>query len=112
MALADPMVGTSQDRADRICRDMERFRAQAVIISRIPGASHCALEGQIIGETVKTRLGLPVLEIEVPPLTDAMQPSIRTRIEALVEIVRAAETNSQKPKQYGQSPSNHLKPNT
>ncbi|MCP4455654.1 MAG: 2-hydroxyacyl-CoA dehydratase, partial [Planctomycetes bacterium] len=39
MALADPMVGTSQDRADRICRDMERFRAQAVIISRIPGAS-------------------------------------------------------------------------
>jgi hypothetical protein len=87
MALADPMVGSSQDRADRICRDMERFGAQAAIISRIPGASHCALEGQIIGEAVKTRLGLPVLEIEIPPLTDAMAPSIRTRIEALVEVV-------------------------
>ena len=89
MALADPMVGSSQDRADRICRDMERFGAQAVIISRIPGASHCALEGQIIGETVKARLGLPVLEIEIPPLTDAMAPSIRTRIEALIEVVKS-----------------------
>ncbi|NQV32967.1 MAG: 2-hydroxyacyl-CoA dehydratase [Phycisphaeraceae bacterium] len=89
MALADPMVGSAQDRADRICRDVQRFGAQAVIISRIPGASHCALEGQIIGETVKTRLGLPVLEIEIPPLTDAMAPSIRTRIEALVEVVKS-----------------------
>ncbi|MCF7974624.1 MAG: 2-hydroxyacyl-CoA dehydratase family protein, partial [Phycisphaerae bacterium] len=94
MALADPMVGSSQDRADRICRDITRFRAQAVIISRIPGASHCALEGQIIGEAVKTRLGLPVLEIEIPPLTDAMAPSIRTRIEALVEVLQTSKTES------------------
>jgi len=97
MALADPMVGSSQDRADRICTEIKRFGAEAVIISRIPGASHCALEGQVIGEAVKTRLGLPVLEIEVPPLTDAMQPSIQTRIEALVEIVQASKTNNQKP---------------
>jgi hypothetical protein len=87
MALADPMVGSAQDRADRICRDVIRFGAQAVIISRIPGASHCALEGRIIGDRVRHRLGLPVLEIEIPPLTDAMAPSIRTRMEALVEVV-------------------------
>ncbi len=87
MALADPMVGASSDRADRICRDIEAFGAEAVIVSRMPGASHCATEGAIIGDVVHSRLDLPVVEIEVPPLTDAMQPTIATRIRALVEIV-------------------------
>jgi hypothetical protein len=58
------------------------------VISRIPGASHCALEGRIIGQAVQERLGLPVLEIEIPPLTDAMNPTIRTRLEALVETIK------------------------
>ena len=58
------------------------------MISRIPGTSHGALEGRIIGQTVQDRLGLPVMEIEVPPLTDAMSPAIRTRLEALVETVK------------------------
>jgi hypothetical protein len=88
MALADPMVGLSQDRAARVCRDIERFGAEAVVISRIPGASHCALEGAILGDIVYCRLGLPVLELEVPPITDAMEPTFRTRLEALVETVR------------------------
>ena len=88
MALADPMVGPSSDRAERICRDIRHFGAQAVVISRIPGASHCALEGRIIGQAVQERLGLPVLEIEIPPLSDAMSPAIRTRLEALVETTK------------------------
>ena len=87
-ALADPMVGPSADRAERICKDIRHFGAEAVVISRIPGASHCALEGRIIGQTVQERLGLPVLEIEIPPLTDAMSPALRTRLEALVETVK------------------------
>jgi hypothetical protein len=29
-----------------------------------------------------------VIEIEVPSLTDAMEPTLRTRLEALVETVR------------------------
>ena len=45
MALADPMVGSAADRAERICRDIGRFGAEAVVISRIPGASHCATGG-------------------------------------------------------------------
>ena len=45
MALADPMVGSPADRAERVCRDMLAFRAEALVISRIPGASHCAMEG-------------------------------------------------------------------
>jgi len=87
-ALADPMVGPSADRAERICKDIQHFGAEAVVISRIPGASHCALEGRVIGQAVQDRLGLPVLEIEIPPLTDAMSPAIRTRLEALVETVK------------------------
>ncbi|MGD0899596.1 MAG: 2-hydroxyacyl-CoA dehydratase family protein [Thermoguttaceae bacterium] len=87
-ALADPMVGSALDRAEYICRDIRRFGAEAVVVSRIPGASHCALEGQVIAEAVHDRLGIPVLEIEVPPITDSIEPTLRTRLEALVEIVR------------------------
>ena len=88
MALADPMVGSAIDRAARIVAEIRRFGAEAVIVSRIPGASHCALEGEIIGEIVREECGLPVVEIEVPPLTDAMSPTLRTRLEALVETVQ------------------------
>ncbi len=89
MALADPMVGPATDRAARIVAEIRRFGAEAVIVSRIPGASHCALEGEIIGEIVREECGLPVLEIEVPPMTDAIQPTLRTRLEALAETVRS-----------------------
>ena len=88
MALADPMVGSSADRASRICTEIRRFDAEAVVISRIPGASHCALEGQVIGEIVQAELDVPVLEIEVPSLTDSIAQALRTRLEALVEAVR------------------------
>jgi benzoyl-CoA reductase/2-hydroxyglutaryl-CoA dehydratase subunit BcrC/BadD/HgdB len=88
MVLADPMVGSSADRAGRICADIRRFGAEAVLISRIPGASHCALEGEVIGEIVQDKLDIPVLEIEVPPVTDSMRPTLRMRAEALVETVK------------------------
>jgi len=87
-ALADPMVGSPVDRAERICREASDFGARAVVVSRIPGASHCALEGLVIGDIVRRRLGLPTVEIEVPPITDALEPSLRTRLEALVETAR------------------------
>jgi benzoyl-CoA reductase/2-hydroxyglutaryl-CoA dehydratase subunit BcrC/BadD/HgdB len=89
MALADPMVGSSADRAERICADIRRLGSEAVLISRIPGASHCALEGEVIGEIVQDKFDIPVLEIEVPPVTDSMRPTVRTRLEALVETVKA-----------------------
>jgi len=89
MALADPMAGSSIDRADRICTDIRRFGAEAVLISRIPGASHCALEGQVIAEIVREKFDIPILEIEVPPVIDSMRPSVQTRLQALVETVKA-----------------------
>ena len=87
MALADPMVGSSAERAARVCRDMRKFQSEALLISRIPGASHCAVEGEIIGEIVRRELDVAVVEIEVPPLADSLQPTLRSRIEALTETV-------------------------
>jgi len=89
MALADPMAGSSADRAQRICTDIRRFGAETVLISRIPGASHCALEGEIISQIIQETFDIPVLEIEVPPVTDSMRPTVCTRLEALVETVKA-----------------------
>lgn len=88
-ALADPMVGPSHERASRIIRDARRFGAEGVLISRIPGASHCASEGAVIAQAVKRELGLPVLEIEVPPVLDSMEQSLRNRIQALVEAIHS-----------------------
>jgi benzoyl-CoA reductase/2-hydroxyglutaryl-CoA dehydratase subunit BcrC/BadD/HgdB len=87
MALADPMVGPSSDRAEAICRQISESGSQAAVISRISGASHCAMEGAVIAGRIRSELGLPVLEIEIPPLSDSMRPTLKTRIEALVEIV-------------------------
>jgi benzoyl-CoA reductase/2-hydroxyglutaryl-CoA dehydratase subunit BcrC/BadD/HgdB len=95
-ALADPMVGSSEERAERICREARRFGAEGVVVSRIPGASHCATEGAVIGEVVAERLGLPVVEIEAPPLTDGLAPTLRGRIEALVETIRARRARGER----------------
>lgn len=88
MALADPMAGSPADRAARLCHDLARFGAEAVVVSRIPGASHCGLEGEVLGEVVRRRAGVPVVDIEVPPIADAVEPALRTRLEALVETAR------------------------
>lgn len=96
MALADPMAGSSIDRAKRICSDIRLFGAEAVLISRIPGASHCALEGRIISEIVQETFDIPVLEIEVPPVTDSMRPTLSTRLQALVETVKSRRNPSQR----------------
>ena len=58
------------------------------MVARIPGASHCALEGRVMHDIITERLGLPVVEIEVPPLSDPIAPKLRTRLEALVEVAK------------------------
>ncbi len=83
-ALADPMVGPATDRAGRIAAELASLGAEAVVISRVPGASHCAWEGTVLGRVLR-RTGLPVAEVEVPPLTDATAPALVNRLEALVE---------------------------
>ncbi|MHC4759277.1 MAG: 2-hydroxyacyl-CoA dehydratase [Planctomycetota bacterium] len=87
MALADPMTGSSLDRARNINSQIKKYDAEAVVISRIPGASHCALEGKIISDYIQNINNLPVLEIEVPPITDSIQPTLKNRFQALVETI-------------------------
>jgi len=91
-ALADPMVGPTADRAARIVRECQAGRAEAVVVSRIPGASHCAREGEIIREIVRQNIGIPTIELEIPPVCDAMLPNLGSRLQALVETARARRT--------------------
>ncbi|MGO8698171.1 MAG: 2-hydroxyacyl-CoA dehydratase [Limisphaerales bacterium] len=91
-ALADPMVGPTIERAARITRECQASHAQALVISRIPGASHCAREGEIIRAYVRDRLAIPAIEIEVPPVSDALMPTLTSRLQALMETVKSGET--------------------
>ena len=93
IALADPMTGSAQERARLICAEMQRLGAEALVVSRIPGASHCCREGEIIRQFVQEDSGAPTLEIEVPPLSDALMPALRSRLQALVETVIARRTS-------------------
>ena len=87
-ALGDPMVGPAEDRARRIAREVRALGAKAVVVSRIPGASHCALEGEVIADILSSGRGVPVIEIEAPALIDAVAPALRTRLEALIETAK------------------------
>jgi hypothetical protein len=46
------------------------------------------LEGRVIGEIVQETIGIPVLEVEVSPVTDSMRPTLSTRLQALIETVK------------------------
>lgn len=87
-ALCDPMIGSSQYRARIIVEDAIKYNAEGVVISNIPGASHCATEGTIIRDYIQTKTGLPVLEITVPPLIDSESSQLSTRFEAFFETIR------------------------
>jgi hypothetical protein len=88
-ALADPMAGSTWERAERIAADCRAFGAEALVVSRIPGASHCAREGGIIRDYARAQLGLPTIELEIPPVVDAMIPALGARLQALLETARA-----------------------
>ncbi len=92
IALADPMVGPTTDRAGRIVRECRAQHAETVVVSRIPGASHCAREGEIIAELVGREIGIPGVELEVPSVCDALLPTLRTRLQAVIETATARRT--------------------
>ena len=88
-ALADPMVGSAAERANRIVAECRELRAEALVVSRIPGASHCAREGVVIRDLARKELNIPTIELEIPPVCDAMLPTLSSRLQALVETARA-----------------------
>ncbi|MEI7948457.1 MAG: 2-hydroxyacyl-CoA dehydratase family protein, partial [bacterium] len=83
MALADPMAGTIRARMKACLVDAKQSGAKGIIVSRIPGASHCAFEAAMLS----TISDLPVLEIEIPSMTDLFAPSLMTRLQGFVESV-------------------------
>jgi hypothetical protein len=88
-ALADPMVGSTLDRARRIVADCRALRAEAVVVSRIPGASHCPQEAALICQHVRQELDLPSIALEVPPISDLLLPTLSSRVQGLIETARA-----------------------
>jgi len=92
-ALRDPMIGTAQYRAQIVVDEARRYGAEGVVISQIPGASHCATEGVVIRQEVQRALGIPVLEIVAPPLSDATIGQLATRFEGFFEIIRSRRSH-------------------
>jgi hypothetical protein len=87
--LQDPMIGSARYRAQRVIDQVDRYNAEGVLITRIPGASHCGSEGLLIANHIRRQRGVPVLEVEVPPLIDAHESQLRTRLEAFFETIRS-----------------------
>jgi hypothetical protein len=87
-AMADPMIGSASERASRVVSDCRAYNAEAVVIARIPGASHCPWESRQMAACIREQLDLPVVELEVPPVCDAMMQTLRTRLQALIETAR------------------------
>ncbi|OGD20751.1 MAG: hypothetical protein A2W03_09960 [Candidatus Aminicenantes bacterium RBG_16_63_16] len=92
-ALRDPMIGTARYRARLIIEEARRYGAEGVIVSNIPGASHCATEGLVIRQEVQRTLDLPVLEIVVPPMADASIGQLATRFEGFFEVIRSRRSH-------------------
>jgi benzoyl-CoA reductase/2-hydroxyglutaryl-CoA dehydratase subunit BcrC/BadD/HgdB len=89
MVLSDPMIGSAEYRSKRIIAEVKKYKAEGVIISRIPGASHCASEGYVISDMIKKNAGIPVLEITVPSVIDSNLGSITTRVQAFFEMLES-----------------------
>jgi benzoyl-CoA reductase/2-hydroxyglutaryl-CoA dehydratase subunit BcrC/BadD/HgdB len=87
-ALQDPMTGPAEERAALVVEEAVRYKAEGVIVSAIPGASHSATEGLVIRRRVARDLDIPVCEITVPPLADASIGQIATRFEGFFEVIR------------------------
>lgn len=81
MALSDPMAGTTRARMKICLEEAKRCGAKGIIVSRIPGASHCAFEASMLASLSD----LPLLEIEVSSLTDSYAPALMTRLQGFME---------------------------
>lgn len=88
-ALCDRMIGDDRRRARLALAEARRWGAEAVVLARIPGASHCHGERDALARELAAAGGLPLCEIEVPPLADAAAGQIRGRLAALMETARA-----------------------
>lgn len=86
-ALSDLMTQTMDARAERILQDVQRFGARGIVVSRIPGASHCAFESKRIRDYIQQRTSIPLVDLEIESVCGGTSETLRTRLEALVESI-------------------------
>lgn len=92
-ALCDRMLGGDRRRAALAVAEARGTAVEAVVVARIPGASHgCGESPAMAHALAAARTGWPVAGIEVPTLADAAAGQIRGRLEALLETARARRT--------------------
>lgn len=87
-ALCDRLIGGDRRRARLAVAEARRCNAEAVVVARIPGASHCVGEHRALARELAAHGGLPLVEIEVPPIADPAAGQIRGRLAALMETAR------------------------
>lgn len=85
----DPMIGSSDFRAERIVSEAKKFGAEGVLITGIFGASHCAFEERIISEKVREKLDIPVLSFDVPYSPGQMNEQVANRLDSFIELLEA-----------------------
>ena len=88
-ALADPMAGPATDRAARIVRECRAEQRRSG-----GGFAHSRREPLRAGRRNHPRNRaanpeLPTIELEIPPVCDAMLPALGSRLQALMETARA-----------------------
>lgn len=87
--LTGSLIGTSRERAEMFVTAAQGRRAEGVIVSGILGGSHCAMESRLIGDYIKQKLDIPILEFDVAPPNKAIDRQTQTRIDAFLELVRS-----------------------
>ena len=84
--LAGSLLGDSETRADAVAREVERTRADGVIVSNLFGSSHCGAETPVVRRRIEERCGLPVLTFDVPkPVPGGLGSQVRNRLDAYLE---------------------------
>jgi hypothetical protein len=91
VALCDRMIGSDRRRAALAVAEARPRGVEAVVVARVPGASHGCSEGPAMTRAVADA-PWPVVAIEVPVIADAASGQIRGRLDALLETALARRT--------------------
>jgi hypothetical protein len=91
VALCDRMIGSDRRRAALAVAEARPRGVEAVVVARVPGASHGCSEGPAMTRAVADATW-PVVAIEVPVIADAASGQIRGRLDALLETALARRT--------------------
>ncbi len=78
------LIGSTEQRVQRIKCAIETNRVRGVLITNMLGASHCAMETRLIERMLSK---VPVLSLDVPA-PFGITEQIKTRLEAFVETIR------------------------